>query len=329
MAAAGVEGIRRSAVRFVVLIGVVSLFADMTYEGARSIAGPFLAILGANGTIVGVVAGLGELIGYALRLLSGHLSDRTGRYWAITIWGYAVNMLAVPLLALAGRWDVAAVLLITERVGKAMRTPPRDVMLSYASSQLGRGWAFGVHEALDQIGAVVGPVVVAGVLMRLGRYDLGFAVLLVPALVALGILACARLAYPQPRIFEVTPAIPTLHRRYPLAFWVYMVAVACLAAGYADFPLIAFHFKKTALFADGSIPLLYALAMARPPSRRCFWGASSTAGDCRSLSRCRFCPVSPRRSYFRIAGSWPWPGRSCGGWASAPRSPSCARPSRS
>jgi MFS family permease len=262
MADAGVEGIRRSALRFVVLIGVVSLFADMTYEGARSIAGPFLATLGANGTVVGVVAGLGELIGYALRLLSGHLSDRTGRYWALTIWGYAINMLAVPLLALAGRWEVAAVLLIAERVGKAIRTPPRDVMLSHASSQLGRGWAFGVHEALDQIGAVVGPLVVAGVLMRLGRYDVGFAVLLVPALLALGVLAGARLVYPQPRIFEVAPAIPTLDRRYPSAFWVYMAAVACLAAGYADFPLIAFHFKKTALFADGSIPLLYALAMA-------------------------------------------------------------------
>lgn len=168
----------------------------------------------------------------------------------------------MPLLALAGRWEVAAALLIAERVGKAIRTPPRDVMLSHASSQLGRGWAFGVNEALDQIGAVVGPLVVAGVLMRLGRYDLGFGVLLVPALLALGVLAGARLVYPEPRIFEVIPAMPTLERGYPSAFWIYMAAVACLAAGYADFPLIAFHFKKAALFADGSIPLLYALAMA-------------------------------------------------------------------
>jgi MFS family permease len=168
----------RSALRFVVLVGVVSLFADMTYEGARAITGPFLATLGASGAVVGVVAGLGELLGYALRLVSGYLSDRTGRYWALMILGYAVNMLAVPLLALAGRWEIAAGLMIAERVGKAIRTPPRDVMLSHASSRLGHGWAFGLHEALDQVGAVVGPLLVAGVLFRTERYDIGFAVCL-------------------------------------------------------------------------------------------------------------------------------------------------------
>ncbi len=178
----------RSALTFVVLLGVVSLFADITYEGARGIAGPFLATLGATGTIVGVVAGLGDLVGYGLRLGSGFLSDRTGRYWAITLWGYAINLLAVPLLALAGRWEIAAALLVGERVGKAVRTPPRDVMLSHASGRLGRGWAFGLHEALDQVGAVIGPLLVAGVLLRVGRYDVGFALLFIPALMAFVVL---------------------------------------------------------------------------------------------------------------------------------------------
>src|SRR3989449_4707436 len=169
----------RTASGFVVMIGVISLFADMTYEGARSVTGPFLAVLGASAAVVGVVAGFGELIGYAVRLVSGYLGDRTRKYWTITLWGYALNMLAVPVLALAGRWETAAALIVLERLGKAVRTPPRDVLLSHAASRMGRGWAFGVHEALDQIGAVAGPLLVAAVLYGRARYDLGFAVLLV------------------------------------------------------------------------------------------------------------------------------------------------------
>src|SRR5450830_1308752 len=69
-----------AALRFVVFLGVVSLFADMTYEGARSVTGPFLAILGASGAAVGIVAGFGELVGYGLRLVSGFIADRTRRY---------------------------------------------------------------------------------------------------------------------------------------------------------------------------------------------------------------------------------------------------------
>ena len=114
-----------NALKFIVLLGIVSLFADITYEGARSINGPYLALLGASATTVGIVAGFGELIGYSLRLVSGYISDKTGKYWAITLFGYTLNMLAVPALALAGRWEIAAVLMIMERIGKAIRTPAR------------------------------------------------------------------------------------------------------------------------------------------------------------------------------------------------------------
>ena len=152
---------RKSAIQFVVFFGVVSLFADMTYEGARSINGPFLAFLGASATVVGLVAGLGELLGYTLRLVTGYLSDKTGRYWLFTFGGYALNLLAVPALTLAGQWPVAALLMITERVGKAIRSPARDAMLSHATGTLGHGWGFGLHEALDQIGAVSGPLLMA------------------------------------------------------------------------------------------------------------------------------------------------------------------------
>jgi MFS family permease len=71
--------------RFILLLGIVSLFADLTYEGARGITGPYLAILGASAALVGFVAGLGEFIGYGMRIIFGYIADRTGRYWTITI----------------------------------------------------------------------------------------------------------------------------------------------------------------------------------------------------------------------------------------------------
>jgi MFS family permease len=254
---------RRVALRFVVLLGIVSLFADMTYEGARSIAGPFLGVLGASGLAVALVAGSGELIGYALRLASGYVADRTARYWMVTGIGYAVNLLSVPLLALTGRWEPAAALLIAERVGKAIRTPPRDAMLSHATTEVGHGWGFGLHEALDQAGAVLGPLLIAAALSAGLGYRTGFFILLAPALVALGVLAGAWRAYPRPADLE--PAAvewPRESRTFPRIFWVYLAAAAAIAAGYADFPLIAFHFAKRGIVPAGWVPVLYAIAMA-------------------------------------------------------------------
>jgi MFS family permease len=251
---------KQSALKFVVIIGVVSLFADMTYEGARSITGPYLAFLGASGTIVGIVAGFGELIGYGLRLVSGYISDRTGRYWPITLVGYVINMLAVPLLALAGSWPLAALLMIAERAGKAIRNPPRDAMLSHATHEMGRGWGFGIHEALDQIGAVLGPLIVTAVLYFKGSYQTGFAVLLVPALLALSVLLAARLLYPHPRDLEtILPELET--KGFSRKFWLYLVAASLVGAGYIDFPLIAYHFEKASVVSDNWIPVFYAVAM--------------------------------------------------------------------
>jgi len=246
--------------RFVLLLGLVSLFADATYEGARSITGPYLALLGAGAAAVGAVAGFGELVGYALRLATGYLSDRTGRYWAIAILGYAVNLAAVPLLALAGGWEVAALLIIAERTGKAIRTPARDAMLSYVTRGMGHGRGFGLHEALDQVGAVAGPLLVAGALRWRGSYRLGFALLLVPALAALAVLLEARRLYPHPREFE--PASREVSAKgLPRAYWLYLGGVALVAAGYADFALIAYHLRRAALTPEAWIPLLYAVAM--------------------------------------------------------------------
>lgn len=184
-----------SALKFVILLGFVSLCADATYEGARSITGAYLGVLGASGTVVGLVAGFGELIGYGFRLVIGYLSDQTRKYWGITTLGYFINTAVVPLLALAGRWEVAAGLMIAERTGKAIRTPPRDVLLSHAATQVGRGFGFGLHEAMDQIGAVMGPLAVAAMLYLQLGYRGGFAILIVPAVLGLGVLLVGQRIY--------------------------------------------------------------------------------------------------------------------------------------
>src|SRR5437868_10214588 len=202
---AGKAHMKSRALKFVVLIGVVSFFADFTYEGARSITGPYLAILGASATLVGFIAGFGELLGYGLRLVSGRLSERTGEFWPITLFGYVVQMSTVPLLALAPNWQVAGLLIVVERIGKAIRNPPRDVMLSHAAKQIGYGWRFGLQGDLDQFGALFGPLVVAAVLAARGEYSTAFAVLLLPALLTLGLLMVARLLYPRPADLEAHP----------------------------------------------------------------------------------------------------------------------------
>ena len=251
---------KSASLKFIILLGFVSLCADATYEGARSITGAFLGTLGASGTIVGLVAGLGELIGYGLRLVTGYLSDQTRKYWGITTLGYFINTAAVPLLALAGRWEVAAGLMIAERTGKAIRTPARDVLLSHAAMQVGRGFGFGLHEAMDQIGAVLGPLIVAGMLYLQKGYHGAFAILVIPAVLGLVILLVAQRIYPNPSEFE-PKTFDLKGEGLPKIFWIYLGAIALVAAGYADFPLIAFHFQKASIGSQDQIPLFYALAM--------------------------------------------------------------------
>lgn len=260
------------AMKFIILLGIISLFADMTYEGARSITGPYLAFLGANALTVGFVAGFGELIGYGLRLASGYLADRTGKYWTITIIGYVCNLLAVPLLALSGHWWVAATLMIVERMGKAIRTPPRDAMLSHAAHQTGMGWGFGLHESLDQLGALLGPLCVAAVLYYQGSYHESFAILLIPAIVALTLLGFARHLYPRPHELEAQQNNLDIKKVKGKAFWFYLAGASFIAAGFADFPLIAFHFAKLNILPKVWIPIAYAIAMGVDGLAALFFG---------------------------------------------------------
>jgi MFS family permease len=250
----------KTALRFVLMIGIVSFFADFVYEGARSITGPYLAVLGASAGIVGLVSGAGEFLGYGLRLVSGGLSERTGKFWPITLFGYAIQMAAVPLLSLAPTWPVAALLIVTERIGKATRNPPRDVMLSHAAKEMGYGWGFGIHEALDQSGALVGPLVVALLLSKYRDYRFAFAALLIPAILTLALIVTARFVYPHPERLE-TPVANTEGRSLPRTFWIYFAGAALVSAGFVDFSIAAFHFQKTGVVARPWIPIFYAVAM--------------------------------------------------------------------
>jgi len=253
---------QRTALRFVVTIGILSFFADFTYEGSRSIIGPYLATLQTSGAVVSIVTGLGEFLGYALRLVSGRAADASGRYWTIVIFGYVVQMLSVPALALAHSWPAAAVLIVLERVGKAIRNPPRDAMLSHAGKSMGGyGWAFGLHEALDQFGAMFGPLLMAAVLAAKGDFRIGFAVLLIPALINLCLVALARVLYQAPQDME-TGARAETGSRLPSVFWIYLAGAALVAAGFADYPLIAFHFSQAGTVPGEAIAIFYAIAMA-------------------------------------------------------------------
>ena len=262
----GHRPLRITAWRFILTFGTVSLLADFVYEGARSVTGPLLASLGATGLIVGAVTGIGEAAALLLRLVSGPLADRMKRFWAWTIAGYALTVISVPPLGYAGALWVACALIILERVGKAVRAPAKDALLSYATSTTGRGKGFAAHEALDQFGAVLGPLVVAGMLAITGiQYGPSLAVLALPGVVTIGLLVWLRSRAPHPIDFEVSPHTPAVEHvpigRLPRAFWLYAAFTATTMLGFATFGLISFHIVQANLLPAPVVPLLYAAVM--------------------------------------------------------------------
>ena len=251
----------RSALRFIVCLGVVSLFADMTYEGAHSMIGPYLRDLGASPLAVALIAGVSEKMLHGppgSATFSGRFADRTQAYWTITFLGYAMNVVAVPALALVSTWQAAAILVIAERTGKAFRGPARDVLLSGATEDVGHGWGFGIHTIMDQTGAVIGPLLMVAAVARAHHFGPGFLWLAFPAVGTLLALSAARLFNPErSRPIIGTPGSQEL----PRVFWLYVAAAGLLACGMIDFPLLAYRFEGAAVASETEIPLLYAAAM--------------------------------------------------------------------
>jgi len=251
--------------RTVLWLGVVSLLVDLVYEGARSITGPFLASLGGSALVVGLVTGAGEAAALGFRLFSGPAADRSGRYWWWMVTGYALTAVCVPLMALAPAlgaagllWGSAMVLL--ERTGKAVRSPAKSVLLAVAARDVGRGRGFGVHKALDQTGALLGPLVVAGVVALTTQMWAGLLVLAVPGAVALGVLAWLHRSVGDPRHTDRAPEGVTLEG-LPRAFHHYALACSLTTVGLMTFGVISFHLVHEHLVTAAWVPIVYAAAM--------------------------------------------------------------------
>src|SRR3954454_20995421 len=263
--AVGVEGSAGwSGWRTVLWLGVVSLLVDLVYEGARSITGPFLASLGASALTVGLVTGAGEAAALGFRLFSGPAADRSGRYWRWMVVGYALTAVCVPLMALAPALGSAGLvfassMVLLERTGKAVRSPARSVLLAVAATKVGRGRGFGVHKALDQTGAFLGPLIVAGVVVMTGHTGAGLAVLAIPGAIALGVLAWMHrhVGDPEPDPHAATAALEPL----PRTFYVYAVACALTTVGLMTFGVISFHLVHEQLVTAALVPVVYAAAM--------------------------------------------------------------------
>ncbi|MFA5199500.1 MAG: MFS transporter [Candidatus Omnitrophota bacterium] len=258
---------KKAAFKLILFFGLVSLFGDIVYEGARSVNGPYLKTLGANAAIVGLVVGLAEFLGYAIRLLAGYFADKSRAYWLLTFLGYAM-LISVPLLSLTGIWQVAVVFIVVERLGKAIRSPARDTILSQATKQVGTGFGFAIAEALDQIGAITGPLIFTVLFMvigkgerNLGDYQYGYSLLWIPLVLVLLCIFFAYRAVPNPEVLEVTPAKIQESDKLSKIFWVYTIFTFITTLGYANFALIGFHLKARQVLNDAQIPLFYAFAM--------------------------------------------------------------------
>jgi MFS family permease len=253
--------------RFVVGFGVVSALADVVYEGARSVIGPYLGSLGATAAVIGLLTGAGEAAALVLRLFTGRWADRTGQPWPQTVAGYLITLVCVPLLAVSGHLAAAGLLYNGERVGKAVRTPARDIMLAHASAELGRGYAFGLHEALDQLGAVAGPLLIAATLAFGGDYRLSFALLAIPGGLALLALIRLRAAAPDPLAWEPAAQLAEkkklrLEKGLPRRFWQYAAFSAATMLGFSTWAVLAYSLTSRHLIRPALVPVLYALAMA-------------------------------------------------------------------
>jgi len=258
---------KKKAFELILIFGLISLFGDIIYEGGRSVNGPYLALLGASAAAIGFFAGAGEFLNYAFRMVSGYFADRIGTYWLFVIAGYAM-LVAVPLMAAASTWQVAIAFIMIERLGKAVRGPARDTIVSMASKQVGTGLGFGIAEVMDQIGAVTGPLILSVLFFTQGpqkgvaEYRQGYSLFWIPLVLLMVCIAAARMRVPQPEVLEKASGETPSEKGFSRLFWLYAAFTFATTTGFANVILINYHFKTRAIFSDAAIPLLYALAMA-------------------------------------------------------------------
>lgn len=279
------------AMLFIILFGVVSLFSDMTHEGASSIRGVYLSLMGASAGVIGFISGLGELVGYSLRYVFGRIADKTKKYWPMTIIGYILDVLAVPALALVGEhgWVWACILLVIQRTGKAIKKPSKDTIMSFAASQTGVGKSFGLQEMLDQIGAFLGPLLLYFVMLfqdgndLFHTYALCFGILAIPGFITILLLLYTRKRFPNPERFEPEPKVYVpFHLKKN--FVLYIAGISLFAFGFIDYSLIIMHVSNVytglsaglaetgSLVTTGNLPLLYAGAMLVDALAALFFG---------------------------------------------------------
>lgn len=259
---------KKSAFQLIVFFGLVSLFGDIVYEGARSVNGPYLKTLGANAAVVGLIAGIGEFLGYAIRLFSGYYADKTKAYWLFTFLGYGM-LVTVPLLSLTGIWQIVAVFIVLERVGKALRSPAKDTIVSQATKQVGTGFGFGLQEAMDQIGAIAGPLIFTFLFVIIGNaqktvtdYQRGYALLWIPFALVMFCVALAYIKVPNPEKLEVSANPVQQPDKLSRVFWLYTLFSFVGTLGFVNFVLMGYHFKAKNIIPDAQIPMFYAIAMA-------------------------------------------------------------------
>ncbi len=254
------------AVTVIILFGVISLLGDAVYEGARSANSQYFNLLKVSATQVGIVFGIGEFVGYALRLIAGIFSDKTRKYWLFIFLGYGM-LVVVPLMGFTMNWNILIVLILMERIGKALRNPSKDTIVSaVAQNQVGIGFAFGLQEALDQIGALVGPLIFTLVFLiagenELAQYQLGYKALLIPFVLLMGFLIFAHNKIKKENLIKEVHAKEYREEQLQPTFWIYTAFTFFATLGFLNFSIIGYHLKAEGIFSDGNITLLYGIAM--------------------------------------------------------------------
>lgn len=250
------SGVR--ALRNVIALGFVSFFTDVSSEMCFSILPTFiLGLPGATRAILGLIEGLAEALSYSLRAVSGIISDRFRRRKAIVFVGYALSSAVKPLFSVAQKPIDALIIRVSDRVGKGVRTSPRDALLSESVSEKRMGAAFGLHRTLDQLGAILGPVLASAFMLLLGltMRDV-FWLSFIPGFVALLILLIfVKERMGKSKEVRLLRSIKTVLRG---RFSLLLLIVGLFSMGAFNFSFVLLRAKEVGV-PEALIPLVYAV----------------------------------------------------------------------